>query len=94
VRQLLDNAEGLTRDCFPSGHTELTLLVLYYSRKLHRKTFWRFLPFGIGIIVSTVYLRYHYAIDVAAGALLALLVIAVAVPLHRTLSLKISSEHP
>src|SRR6185295_16955716 len=24
VRQMLDRAEGITRDCFPSGHTELT----------------------------------------------------------------------
>lgn len=88
VRQLLDNAEGVTRDCFPSGHTELTLLVLYYSRRFHRKTFWWFLPFGIGIIVSTVYLRYHYVIDFVAGALLALLVIAVAEPIYRALSPK------
>jgi membrane-associated phospholipid phosphatase len=75
VREALDRAEGLTRDCFPSGHTEMTLLTLYYARRFHHKTFWFFLPFGTAIILSTVYLRYHYVIDVAAGAVLALAVI-------------------
>jgi membrane-associated phospholipid phosphatase len=71
VRDALDRAEGLTRDCFPSGHTEMTLLALYYARQFHRKTFRVLLPLGIAIIISTVYLRYHYVVDVAAGALLA-----------------------
>jgi membrane-associated phospholipid phosphatase len=85
IRDALDRAEQITRDCFPSGHTELTLLVLYYARKFHRRTFWRLLPFGVGIIVSTVYLRYHYVIDVLAGALLAGLIVMIAEPLHRWL---------
>ncbi|MFY9609399.1 MAG: phosphatase PAP2 family protein [Blastocatellia bacterium] len=71
VRDALDRAEGLTRDCFPSGHTEMTLLALYYSRQFHRKTFQILLPLGIAIILSTIYLRYHYVVDIAAGALLA-----------------------
>lgn len=86
LRQTLDSAEGITRDCFPSGHTELTLLVLYYARRFHRRSFWWLLPFGIGIIVSTVYLRYHYVIDVAAGALLAALVLLIANPIYRLLA--------
>ena len=85
IRAGLDRFEGITRDCFPSGHTELTLLVLYYARKFHRKTFWWLLPFGGGIIVSTVYLRYHYVIDVVAGALLAAVIVMIAKPLHRAL---------
>lgn len=85
IRSALDRAEGITRDCFPSGHTELTLLVLYYSYRFHRRTFWLLLAPGSLLIISTVYLRYHYIIDVFAGALLALLVIAMAKPLYRAL---------
>ncbi len=85
IRETLDRAEGITRDCFPSGHTELTLLVLYYARLFHRKTFWIMLPFGAALIFSTVYLRYHYVIDVIAGALLALIVILTANWLYRAL---------
>ena len=85
VRAMLDSAEGITRDCFPSGHTELTLLVLYYARKFHRKTFWWLLPLGTGVIISTVYLRYHYVVDVVAGALLTLAIVLMAKPLYRML---------
>ena len=82
IRETLDRAEGITRDCFPSGHTELTLLVLYYARKFHRRTFWWLLPFGACIILSTVYLRYHYVVDVIAGALLAVAIVAITKPLY------------
>jgi len=85
VREMLDRAEGITRDCFPSGHTELTLLVLYYARKFHRPVFWWLLPLGTGVIVSTVYLRYHYVVDVVAGALVAGAIVMVARPLYRAL---------
>jgi membrane-associated phospholipid phosphatase len=85
VRGMLDRAEGITRDCFPSGHTELTLLVLYYARTFHRKVFWFLLPLGTGVIVSTVYLRYHYVIDVVAGALVAVAIVMIARPLYRVL---------
>lgn len=85
VRRMLDSVEGITRDCFPSGHTEMTLLVLYYARKFSRRTFWWLLPFGIGIVLSTVYLRYHYFVDVVAGALAAAVIIITAKWLYRAL---------
>ena len=85
IRVSLDRAEGITRDCFPSGHVELSLLVLYYARRFHRRIFWWILPAGVGLIISTVYLRYHYVIDVVAGALLAGLIVMAARPLHRML---------
>jgi membrane-associated phospholipid phosphatase len=82
IRTTLDRAEGITRDCFPSGHTELTLLVLHYSFRLHRRVFlWMVVPGGL-LIISTVYLRYHYVVDVVAGAALALGVIIIARPLY------------
>ncbi|HWP44375.1 MAG TPA: phosphatase PAP2 family protein [Blastocatellia bacterium] len=85
IRETLDRAEGIMRDCFPSGHTALTLLVLYYAAKYHRLTFWLMLPAGTALIISTVYLRYHYVIDVIAGVLLAALVVLIANPLYRLL---------
>lgn len=91
VREMLDRAEGITRDCFPSGHTELSLLVLYYARVFHKRVFWWLLPIGTGIIISTVYLRYHYLIDVVAGALVAIVIIAIAKPLYRTLGGQLES---
>ena len=49
------------------------------------QVFWLLLPLGTGVIVSTVYLRYHYVIDVVAGAFLAVAVVMVAKPFFRVL---------
>jgi membrane-associated phospholipid phosphatase len=61
------------RDCFPSGHTALTLMVLYETWKRQRKVFWAILPWNLGLIVSTVACRFHYGIDLVAAVPLALI---------------------
>jgi membrane-associated phospholipid phosphatase len=57
------------RDAFPSGHTQLTLTILYIAFTNHLKSRWVLLIVGSLLIISTIYLRYHYAIDVIAGAI-------------------------
>jgi len=64
----LDRLESVAYDCFPSGHTELTLLAWWSSHKLVRPLFWPYFAYTSSIIFATVYLRYHYTIDVFAGA--------------------------
>jgi len=76
------------RDCFPSGHTEMTLLAIYLSFKYKQKIKWILLIVGISLIIATVYLRYHYVIDVFAGAFCALLVIVIARPISKIISRK------
>jgi membrane-associated phospholipid phosphatase len=85
LQAALNRAEGITRDCFPSGHTALTLLMIYYARRFHWPSYRWMLPVGSALIIATVYLRYHYVIDVIAGAGLAALVISVAAPLYKLL---------
>jgi len=70
IRELLNDLELITRDCFPSGHTMVTIVVTYYAWKYKRTLFYCFLPVTILIVSSTVYLRYHYAVDIIAGVLL------------------------
>ncbi len=55
------------RDAFPSLHTAVTLVALFFSWKYLRWYFWFILPFTIGLILSTIYLRQHYVIDLIAG---------------------------
>jgi membrane-associated phospholipid phosphatase len=58
----------MLRDCFPSGHTGLTLLVMFHA--LHKRAHLFFavmLPFGLLLIVSTVYCRFHYVIDLVCA---------------------------
>ncbi|MGD9489811.1 MAG: phosphatase PAP2 family protein [Calditrichaceae bacterium] len=75
IRFTLDSLENIQRDAFPSGHTAMTLVTMYYAYKYTRKYYYVLLIIGSSMIFSTVYLRYHYVIDVIAGALLAILVI-------------------
>jgi membrane-associated phospholipid phosphatase len=60
-------AEFVQRDVFPSGHTQITLIVMYLSAKFKVSTRYFFLPIGTLLIFSTVYLRYHYVIDLIGG---------------------------
>ncbi|MDP7035902.1 MAG: phosphatase PAP2 family protein [Planctomycetota bacterium] len=72
---LLNQMENIKRDCYPSGHTMTTLIVLVYAFRYARQTV---VPFGIItslLIFSTVYLRYHYLVDVLAGAAGAVLMV-------------------
>lgn len=62
-------AELVQRDVFPSGHTQLTLVLMYISAKYKMKTRWFLWITGTLLIVGTVYLRYHYVIDLIVGAL-------------------------
>ncbi len=57
------------RDVFPSGHTELTLIVLYLNHHYKLKLRWLATVLGTLLIISTIYLRYHYAIDLIGGIL-------------------------
>ncbi|MCK5086645.1 MAG: phosphatase PAP2 family protein [Candidatus Pacebacteria bacterium] len=68
IRSTTPNAaEIVQRDVFPSGHTQMTLIVMYLSVKFRTVTRFIFLPVGTLLIFSTVYLRYHYVIDLIGG---------------------------
>jgi membrane-associated phospholipid phosphatase len=52
---------------FPSGHTGTAAVVLLITWYLQASLFYVILPFGIGLIVSTIYGRFHYVTDVLVG---------------------------
>lgn len=60
-------AEFVQRDVFPSGHTMITLIVMYLSVRLKSRSRYFFLPVGSLLIFATVYLQYHYVIDLVGG---------------------------
>jgi len=79
VALTLFSLEGRMHDIFPSGHTIIALLVLWQAAR-HKLPLWPLLvPPICGLILGTVYLRYHYGVDVLAGFLIALGVIAATV---------------
>jgi membrane-associated phospholipid phosphatase len=63
------------RDVFPSGHTMMTLIVIMFIFRYRLRVRFLILCAGTLLIAATVYLRYHYVVDLLAGALLAIICI-------------------
>jgi membrane-associated phospholipid phosphatase len=74
IRDLLNQLENIQRDAFPSGHTEITLLTMMYAKRYAKSYYYVLIIIGSSLIISTVYLRYHYVVDVIAGIVLAIIV--------------------
>jgi membrane-associated phospholipid phosphatase len=83
LQDALDALEGVQRDAFPSGHTAIAIIVLTMAARYQRRLFYPLLVMTVSLMISTVYLRYHYVIDVIAGVLLAVLCLGVTCWLYR-----------
>jgi membrane-associated phospholipid phosphatase len=83
LRDTLNALEHNKRDCMPSGHTQIVLMVLYLAHRYTRLLFYLFFPIICGLLLSTVYLRYHYVVDVFAGGAVAVGCILIGPRLHR-----------
>jgi membrane-associated phospholipid phosphatase len=72
----LNALESNKYDVFPSAHVNAALVTLYGFLRFYRKLTIPVAIVVLGIILSTVYLRYHYVVDVFAGMALAAVAIA------------------
>ncbi|HEX5474994.1 MAG TPA: phosphatase PAP2 family protein [Vicinamibacterales bacterium] len=59
-----------SRAAFPSLHSAVSCLSLYYAWRYCRWFFPILLVLVVGLLTSTVYLRHHYVLDLVAGAML------------------------
>tara|TARA_B100001971_G_C18201634_1_gene544993 strand:+ start:88 stop:1068 length:981 start_codon:yes stop_codon:yes gene_type:complete len=59
-------------DVFPSIHIAASLYLLLFDFQHRRNHFWWVLAPTVGLWISTIYLRYHYGVDLVAGVILAL----------------------
>ncbi|MBI3472661.1 MAG: phosphatase PAP2 family protein, partial [Candidatus Solibacter usitatus] len=92
LRGTLDVIESAHYDCFPSGHTELIILAWFGSRRISALWFRSLFAYTLGVVFATVYLRYHYTVDVLAGAVLAVLLLVTAPDLYAALGGRSSSQ--
>lgn len=67
---------GTQRDVFPSGHTMMTLVLIHLSFRFGARLRYFILVTGLLLIVATVYQRYHYVIDLVAGAVFMIFCVA------------------
>jgi membrane-associated phospholipid phosphatase len=77
ISDTINQLEKTKFDVFPSGHTLISVAVLLVAWKRARRAFRFFLPVATGLIIATVYCRYHYVADVLAGIACAALAVPV-----------------
>ena len=76
IRASLLEAEWIKHDCWPSGHTALSWTCLLVAKREGSHLAFRILLVPVVLLIfSTMYLRYHYVIDVICGYGLAWLVL-------------------
>lgn len=71
------------RDAFPSLHTANSLLCVIMMRPHYPRLFRIALFFEANLLLSTLYLRMHYTVDLLAGAALALFAVWAAPRINR-----------
>ena len=80
IYRTIDNLDNIGLNAFPSGHTAVTLLCLALIWREDRRLAFLVAPVCAGLILATLALRYHYAVDVLAGGAVALFWIVVGLP--------------
>lgn len=68
--------QEVKNDAFPSLHTATAVLAMGFSlrfRRLFRPLPYLCFPLGTALILSTIYLRLHYVVDVVAGVAIGLI---------------------
>jgi membrane-associated phospholipid phosphatase len=75
ISSTLDELENTKFDVFPSGHTMIAVVVTIVAFQRARDAFWWLLPVAASLVISTVYCRYHYVVDLIAGAILAVITV-------------------
>ncbi len=73
----LINAGSNQVDVFPSIHAAASLYLLLFDWRHYRRRFWILLVPTAALWVSTVYLRYHYVVDLVAGLAVTLVAVVV-----------------
>jgi membrane-associated phospholipid phosphatase len=93
VLDVIAKAKGSARDAFPSLHTAMTTVLMGLLWRDARRLFWTYLPMALGLYLATMYLRVHYAVDVAAGFIVAGLALWTAPKINRWFN-SLRAKHP
>jgi membrane-associated phospholipid phosphatase len=68
---------GARGGAFPSAHVSGALVVTLVAWRHQRRLSYVLVPFTLSVMVATVYGRFHYVLDVIAGAALAIAVVTI-----------------
>lgn len=94
LRSTLDQMEGMTRDCYPSGHALISFLTVLLARRYLKPYAIIAFVWTILLLISAVYLRYHYVVDIIAGIALAVAVYGLVPAIERYIKKAESGQTP
>jgi membrane-associated phospholipid phosphatase len=77
VKNALNGLENIQWDAFPSGHVAIAMIFSHFAFRYFRRIFYFTLPVIALLFISTVYLRYHYVIDIFAGIAIYFIVVVI-----------------
>ena len=77
IKTIINFFEPNKLDCFPSLHAAILIVTGFLTYKFNKKLFYIYLPIGFLIIISLVYCRFHYVIDIIAGSVWAIICITI-----------------
>lgn len=66
------------RDAMPSLHTITAFLIMWLSWKFRSRSFYFYMPYFICMAAATIYLRYHYVVDILGGMLVCVFTMLIA----------------
>lgn len=81
-------------DVFPSLHVAASAFMLFFDRRYAPWRYRLYFPAAVGLWLSTLYLRFHYGIDVFAGAVIAAIGLRVALATARDTRTLSGATHP
>jgi membrane-associated phospholipid phosphatase len=76
---------GTQRDVFPSGHTMMMLVLMYFGARYQLTSRHWLNVVGVLLIIATVYQRYHYVVDLVAGATFMIFCVSTSPSLYMTI---------
>lgn len=73
-RETFTAAPFLGVAALPSLHGAHALFLVLVAHRYHKKLFYAYLPWIILLYISTIYMGWHYVVDLIAGALIAIVI--------------------
>ena len=74
IKHAIELSAQDSRGAFPSLHCAVSFISMFFGWRYLRWMFWLMLPMVIMLVLSTIYLRHHYVIDLIAGLVLAIII--------------------
>ncbi|MDZ7263246.1 MAG: phosphatase PAP2 family protein [candidate division KSB1 bacterium] len=71
IKHAIEVSAQDSRGAFPSLHCAVSFVSMFFGWRYLRWMFWVMVPMVIMLVISTIYLRHHYVIDLIAGLALA-----------------------